>query len=219
MTLSDFVNALLPYDYSPGSERSDVIDSDNVPEFFKTADIDGDGLISFDEYMFFIVLLGIPHRYFQVAFRMFDKDSSGSIDFDEFKGVIEVVRAQSPIFSLARNPRASQVNDNLWFTLFFGKDKPKASSISYQRFAQVIASLQKGVRELEFYRLDPQRTGKISLRSFAMTLIGFASHKDVPAYAARADSLASRSETVSLKEFFDFALVIEHVCATNPNTS
>jgi len=209
MTLSDFVNAVLPYDYNPSSERGEL----SAPEFFKMADIDGDGLISFAEYAFFITLLGIPQRYFKVAFRMFDKDSSGTIDFDEFKGVMEVVRSQSPMLAMARDPKAKEINESMWFSLFFGRDakQQQQREISFERFSQVIASLQHGVRELEFYRHDPNRTGYISLRSFAMTLVGFAPHKDVPAYVHRADSLANRPETVSLEEFFSFSQVIEHV--------
>ena len=35
-------------------------------------DADGDGLISYGEYLFFVTLLAIPDEHFELAFRMFD---------------------------------------------------------------------------------------------------------------------------------------------------
>ncbi|CAN0520638.1 unnamed protein product, partial [Ectocarpus sp. 8 AP-2014] len=41
-------------------------------------DIDGDGLISYEEYMLFRTLLSLPQRkQLSIAFRMFDRDDSG----------------------------------------------------------------------------------------------------------------------------------------------
>ena len=43
-------------------------------------DTDGDGLISYGEYVFFLTLLSIPTHDFAVAFRMFDDDGNGAPD-------------------------------------------------------------------------------------------------------------------------------------------
>ncbi|KAF1328020.1 Calcium-binding atopy-related autoantigen-like protein, partial [Globisporangium splendens] len=53
--------------------------------FFDLVDADGDGLISYAEYMFFNTLLAIPERQFELAFKMFDSDGNGRLDHREFK--------------------------------------------------------------------------------------------------------------------------------------
>uniref|UniRef100_R7W8C4 Calcium-binding atopy-related autoantigen 1 n=1 Tax=Aegilops tauschii TaxID=37682 RepID=R7W8C4_AEGTA len=48
-------------------------------EFFMLFDTNGDGLISFAEYIFFVTLLSIPESSFNIAFKMFDLDHNGSL--------------------------------------------------------------------------------------------------------------------------------------------
>lgn len=47
----------------------------------------GDGFISFPEYIFFVTLLSIPPWEVEQAFHTFDLDNSGMVDKDEFKSV------------------------------------------------------------------------------------------------------------------------------------
>ncbi|GMF64632.1 unnamed protein product [Phytophthora lilii] len=77
-----------------------------VETFFDMVDADGDGLISYPEYMFFNTLLAskewwrgvvvvveltlcwaVPERQFELAFKMFDTDDNGMLDHREFKQV------------------------------------------------------------------------------------------------------------------------------------
>ncbi|CAM0945274.1 unnamed protein product [Alopecurus aequalis] len=62
-------------------------------DFFMLFDTNGDGLISFSEYIFFVTLLSIPESSFSVAFKMFDLDHSGEIDKEEFKKVMTLMRS------------------------------------------------------------------------------------------------------------------------------
>ena len=65
------------------------------PAFFKHFSIEGDGRISFAEVIFFTTLLAIPPGEISAAFRMFDVDSSGCLDRDEFRAMMRVLRSQS----------------------------------------------------------------------------------------------------------------------------
>lgn len=49
------------------------------------ADSSGDGLISFEEYVFFTTLLSIPTKYFEIAFRVMDVNNDGEVDAGEFR--------------------------------------------------------------------------------------------------------------------------------------
>ena len=76
---------------APSTSRSPLA----RPAFFSRFDVEGDGLISFAEFIFFTTLLAIPPDEISAAFRMFDTDSSGALDRDEFRAMMRVLRAQS----------------------------------------------------------------------------------------------------------------------------
>ncbi|RKO87049.1 hypothetical protein BDK51DRAFT_51404 [Blyttiomyces helicus] len=63
------------------------ISPDSVPSaiaFFQLADTNGDGLISFSEYMTFLVLLGTSEYHWRLSFKLFDTDGNGTVSKDEF---------------------------------------------------------------------------------------------------------------------------------------
>lgn len=66
--------------------------SAHAQEFFDAVDLDGDGTISWAEFMLLTTLLAIPPRQLEVAFRMFDKDRSGTIDKTEFADMMRGLR-------------------------------------------------------------------------------------------------------------------------------
>lgn len=67
MTLADFRDSILPYDFASAS--ADQTSVQDVPDIFQAIDIDGDGLISFDEYVCFL---------FQIDSFLFPPQSSPS---------------------------------------------------------------------------------------------------------------------------------------------
>jgi hypothetical protein len=56
---------------APGPKKS---------EFMRLVDLNGDGLISYEEFMLFSTLAAIPASKIRIAFQMFDADGSGEID-------------------------------------------------------------------------------------------------------------------------------------------
>ena len=56
-------------------------------EFYSLVDQNGDGLISFGEYMFFITVLAIPESDFDIAFRALDENGDGVLALSEFQKV------------------------------------------------------------------------------------------------------------------------------------
>lgn len=59
-----------------------------VQRVMAVADSSGDGLISFEEYVFFTTLLSIPSKYFEIAFRVMDVNNDDQVDAEEFRKVM-----------------------------------------------------------------------------------------------------------------------------------
>uniref|UniRef100_A0A7S3DA12 EF-hand domain-containing protein n=1 Tax=Palpitomonas bilix TaxID=652834 RepID=A0A7S3DA12_9EUKA len=116
MNVDDFLDAITPYDrvaqnVSLNSNPNKGVDpklkkgdgaaaasssaGKEISEIFKLADTDGDGLISFSEYLFFVTLLSIPEKQFRIAFQMFDLDGNGSVDLAEFRQVVTMMSART----------------------------------------------------------------------------------------------------------------------------
>jgi len=197
MTIEDFCDAILPFDYRHHDERNKVR---NVPEFIRLADIDKDQLISFPEYIFFTLLLGLPEEHFKLAFQMFDLDGSGSIDREEFQKLVNVLQQESPVASKQRAGPPGE--DAGIFKLFFGEDGSR--HLTFAAFEDFLQKVQTGVLQLEFERYDQTGSGRISPRDFAMAVVGYAHPKQVPSYLDRVESLRNYPGSITFQEFLAF---------------
>ena len=54
-----------------------------VDVFFDLVDVNGDGLVSFAEYIFFITILSFAPEELEIAFRLYDVDGSGEMNLEE----------------------------------------------------------------------------------------------------------------------------------------
>ena len=61
--------------------------------FFKQFDVDGDGLMSFSEFLLVLTLLSIHEHDVQIIFDVVDLDNNGVIDKDEFKQVVDLLQS------------------------------------------------------------------------------------------------------------------------------
>lgn len=205
MTLDDFIHAVLPSDFRG---KKETVKPENVPEFFKLADLDGDGLISYGEFIFFLTMLGIPQRHIRSAFIMFDRDDSGGLDREEFAQVLKIMRDRSPATSLARGFEDRKDADMVFNRFFHGEQQDR---ISFAEFESWLTSLHNAVRELEFARFDERNVGSIPMSYFGISLVGYAAPRAVPGYLKRCESLMGREGRVTKEEFLAFTAVLEHL--------
>ncbi|OQR92176.1 NAD-dependent epimerase/dehydratase [Thraustotheca clavata] len=167
--------------------------------FFDLVDADGDGLISYSEYMFFTTLLSIPERQFELAFKMFDDDGSGAIDHREFKQIMDLMRRRTPA---GRQDRTLNENSTPVFKNLFGEFATE--TLSYEKFRNFRQNLKDEVTHLLFEHYDVDSSGELSSREFAMFLISHVDQKQLDEWVAKVDKLHDLDHSISEKEFKDF---------------
>ncbi|KAF7137810.1 hypothetical protein RHSIM_Rhsim07G0160900 [Rhododendron simsii] len=181
-------------------------------EFFMLFDMNNDGLISFKEYIFFVTLLSIPESSFSVAFKMFDIDCNGEIKRDEFKNVMDFMRAHNRQGALHRDGRragirvGSSVENGGLVEYFFGTDGKKC--LRHESFVQFLRSLHDEMVTLEFAHYDYKLRGTISAKDFALSMVASADMKHLNKLLDRVDELNGSNLSnirITLEEFKNFA--------------
>ncbi|KAI6680259.1 hypothetical protein NL676_034140 [Syzygium grande] len=176
-------------------------------------DVNNDGLISFKEYIFFVMLLGIPESSFSVAFKMFDIDNNGEIDKQEFKKVMSLMRAHNRHGARHSNGRrtglkvSGSVEDGGLVEYFFGKDGK--ACLRHDKFVQFMRDLHDEMLNLEFAHYDYKQRGTISAKDFALSMVASAEMKHLHRLLDRVDRLDKEPRLanvrISLEEFKSFA--------------
>lgn len=221
MTPADLMRAIVPV--FPPSEsrrvREGSLRGEQFPgslecdpsEFFMLFDTNNDGLISFAEYIFFVTLLSIPESSFSVAFKMFDIDSNGEIDMEEFKKVMALMRSQNRQGANHRDGRRlgvkTPIENGGLLEYFFGKDGKDC--LQHDKFVQFLRQLHDEILRLEFSHYDHNKRGTISAKDFALSLVASADINHINKLLDRVDELDNdphiRDKRITFEEFKAFA--------------
>ncbi|KAI9090447.1 hypothetical protein DFS34DRAFT_697891 [Phlyctochytrium arcticum] len=209
MTTQDFIRALIPY-RTYHSEESEKRRVESAEAFFALADTNGDGLISFSEYMIFLCLLGTPEFHWKISFKLFDVNGDGTVSKDEFEKIMlhhaTGLGAGSRLGSQERN-KVDIAHSGIYH-LFFGEKGER--SMVYDEFIDFMRRLHLEVLKLEFYRFDVEpNTQSISMRDFALSLINYAPPLQLKKLIERADSLPNYQERITFQQFYDFDQMIK----------
>lgn len=173
------------------------------------------GLISFSDYVFLLVVLSTPPRMFEIAFKMFDLNGDGDLEFEEFERVREVLRSQS---SVGMRHRDHAVTGNTLKAMssglssyFFG---PKLDQkLTVEKFLDFQRQLQTEILRLEFQRYELE-TGKISERDFAESLIAYAGHnakKRIKMMRRVKKEFKESQKGITFQEYLDFFQVLKFI--------
>lgn len=222
MTLSDFRDSLLPSDFEDERNSRDLSVRE-VPEIFKLIDLDGDGLISFHEYVLFTAFLSIPLHHYELAFKMFDCDGNGTLSKEEFIRCMEALEKLSPYAATKRDapfgldPRAGvkseqdgqEENFSGLLEVFFGKAGDRELPLS--EFKDFMERFLMAVLHLEFDRFDQEGRESISARDFAMAIVGYAQPKDASRLRERVSELKSDARRISWQDFVNYQLAMQQI--------
>lgn len=186
MTPADFVRSI-----TPGVKQPEGLGLDAFQRYDPTKDelklevrldsvfytLGDKALISFSDYVFLLTVLSTAPRQFEIAFRMFDLNSDGNLDIEEFGRVQAILRDQSNVGKRHRdhantgNTLKSEMNTAL-ATYFFGENGQ--GTLSVARMLEFQARLQRELNRIEFDRYQPDERDRISEVSFARLLIAYA---------------------------------------------
>lgn len=89
------------YGYIIGERKSGVkrVASKAAITFFKQFDVDGDGRMSYTEFLLVLTLMSISENDVKTIFDVVDIDNSGYIDSEEFKSIIEMLQSMANVES------------------------------------------------------------------------------------------------------------------------
>ncbi|KAL1315252.1 hypothetical protein HN51_042024 [Arachis hypogaea] len=182
-------------------------------EFFMLFDVNGDGLISFKEYIFFVTLLSIPESSFSIAFKMFDVDNNGEINKEEFKKVMALMRSHHRQGVQHRDGLRiglkviDSVENGGMLEYFFGKDGNEC--LQHDKFVQFLRDLHEEIVRLEFSHYDYKSQKTISAKDFGLSMVASADISHLDKLLDRVDQLDNdqrlKNVRITFEEFKNFA--------------
>lgn len=162
LSVDDFVNAI-----APEKEDYHKIQRHSYAVLFQVADRSKQGRVSIEDWDAFEQLLDKPDAEYEIAFRLFDQQGTGSVDFAKF---VELYNTHKSKDSLPIDWNSK------WANLYLGDNK-KRHSLSYLQFSQMMSGLLGERVRQAFQHYDPAKTGFIQPEQFQQIITASASHK------------------------------------------
>lgn len=162
LSVDDFVNAI-----APENEDYHKIQRYSYAVLFQVADRSKQGKVSSTDWEAFEQLLDKPDAEYEIAFRLFDQQGTGQVDFSKF---VEMYNTHKSSSSLPFDWNSK------WASLYLG-DKSQRHTLSYHQFSQMLAGLLGERVRQAFQHFDPTNTGYILPEQFQSIITSSASHK------------------------------------------
>ena len=172
MTYKNFLHAMTPYCQTPVFEGADDYLKDNTPAILARVDVNGDNLISFTEFFFFLVLLQVPPNKLRRILKKNFKD--GKMTRGEASKTMREIRksttagdrSQEKVRLDARQIKASdedfmETNVKLCDALFADKE-----CVTCEDLLNLRDSFRESLWHYQFYTFEPNEEGKISTENF-----------------------------------------------------
>ena len=200
MKIEDFIKSLIPYNVKDHVTRNTKI---NIPSnsSLLLADLNKDGLISFDEYIFYLSLLTLPSRSLKSAFHLFDKNHNNAVDEEELQDMLATFARKNAGF-ISRMGIQQQATNATSFSLIkhlFG-DK---ETVQFKEFEQFVKLLKTDLLKIEFDMYSNNK-GSINIKDFAYILTNYAHPKVQVELGDRINKLPPCNYAMNLNEFLSF---------------
>ena len=206
MSPTDFLHAL-------GVLQADCEIDSYGKKFFQEADADGDGMVSFEEFVFFRSLLRINPADFKLAFQMFDTNSDGSFDQNEFASMFATLSGSKKEASFLTDGGGAMAQ-------LFGAQGDR--SMNFSQFSEWLQGLQTELARLELLNYSTIARGDTNTKVDRLYAIDFgnmivdlaeAAGYSTRSYRQRVSMWSSNNNQITIDEFMGF-LVRVHVLLT-----
>lgn len=134
---------------------------------FRVADRKGNGRVTISDWSTFENLLAKPDAEYEIAFRLFDVERTGSIKYEQFRKMYES----------NKGPDSIPFDWNCeWATLYSGGRK-RRHDMTYPQFSQMLRGLQGERIRQAFHYFDKDGDGYIEPEEFQRIIMETARHK------------------------------------------
>jgi len=209
MTREDFLRSFTARDFFLQGMRRCPHVAGPPPPFLGDCE---SSLVSREEFAFWLSLLSVREEHLPVAFRVYDVDGNGTVDFQEFADMLAHVAAT---FARRSSPFGTSVRDcaqelgrlNAGRELF-GRDFKRA--VPPDQFGDFLRLLRRSVLQYKFdcYRtMEAEATGMtkiptdVSAMSLARALAAHAKHSKLPDLLQRIQTCSRMRTRFSFDEF------------------
>lgn len=150
--------------FSPAQHK---IKREQYAILFRVADRRGTGRINLYDWGTFENLLAKPDAEYEIAFRLFDLDRTGTVRYDDLK----------KLYELNKGPDSIPFDWNCeWATLYSG-GKKRRHDLTYPQFSQMLRGLQGERIRQAFHFFDKNGDGYIEPEEFQRIILETAKHK------------------------------------------
>jgi len=208
MTPFDFVKSLMHFD-----DRHRERINENPPECFNLLDSDGNGSLSFTEYMLLLTLLGVPEHDAGTLFDVLDRDRSGFLEQEEFDLLVHAMKGgEDKLARQAGAPRAMSMSQainsrqplpaKLQLSNFSRKLPGGAQRVNKQAFVSLHQLVHSCVLQLEFESRGGSLQRGIDTHGFKQLVNSYANKELSPS------ACAGSSASVSFEDYCHFHEVV-----------
>ncbi|KAI1847200.1 hypothetical protein JX265_011875 [Neoarthrinium moseri] len=162
MTEEQFIDAIAPPDEDYGK-----IKREQYGLLFRVADRKDSGRVSLADWGAFHNLLFKADAEYEIAFRLFDVDRTGSVKYDNFRRLYELNKGADSI------PFDWECQ---WAKLYIG-DKTRRHDLTYHEFSQMLRGLQGERIRQAFLKFDKNGDGYIEPEDFERIIRETSRHK------------------------------------------
>lgn len=148
-------------------EQQHKIKREQYGILFNVADRRRTGKLSLSDWATFENLLAKPDAEYEIAFRLFDFDGSGSVKFDTVQG----------LYNLNKTADSIPFDWNSeWASLYTGRTKTR-HDMTYPQFSQMLRGLQGERIRQAFHAFDKDGDGYIEPEDFQRIILETSKHK------------------------------------------
>ncbi|KAF3395710.1 Calcium-binding mitochondrial carrier protein Aralar2 [Penicillium rolfsii] len=162
MNEDDFINAV-----APKQEDYHKIKREQYGILFRVADRRRTGKLSLADWATFENLLTKPDAEYEIAFRLFDLDGTGTVKWETVKGLYNMNKSADSIpFDW----------NSEWASLYTGRTKSR-HDMTYPQFSQMLRGLQGERIRQAFHIFDKDGDGYIEPEDFQRIILETSQHK------------------------------------------